>query len=158
LDDEIIFNAIRNLHKNKRLFIQGDRATWYIDEMPRSLEYSFVIFDPKYAPPEELPDQEENGVFAEGDAGQKGESQGTVSPEVERRYKKQLELSGNSPRVILSQIEARTSENDLFQEIKVKYLFNQKISKQDMMKLIKQLPQTEAQIEGEVELWRENED
>jgi len=160
LDDEIVFSAIRNLHKNKRLFIQGDRGIWYIEDMPRSLEYSFTIFDPKYAPQEELPEPNGDGGPEVVTGGNGGGTQGPEIPEIERRFKKQLELSGNSPRVILSQLEARTSENDLFQEIKIKYLFNQKISKQEIMKFIKQLPQLqiEAQIEGEVELWRENED
>jgi hypothetical protein len=158
LDDEIVFNAIRNLHRDKRLVIQGDRGKWYIDEIPRSLEDSFVIFNPKYAPSEELP-EEEGDELPEGEETKQGEGQeGTISPEVERRFKKQLELNGNSPRVILSQIEARTRDKDLFQEIKIKYLFEKKISKQEMMKFIKQLPQEEAQIESEVELWRENED
>ena len=158
LDDEIVFNAIRNLHRDKRLVIQGDRGKWYIDEIPRSLEDSFVIFNPKYAPSEELP-EEEGDELPEGEETKQGEGQeGTISPEIERRFKKQLELNGNSPRVILSQIEARTRDKDLFQEIKIKYLFEKKISKQEMMKFIKQLPQEEAQIESEVELWRENED
>lgn len=158
LDDEIVFNAIRNLHRDKRLVIQGDRGKWYIDEIPRSLEDSFVIFNPKYAPSEELP-EEEGDEFPEGEETKQGEGpEGTISPEIERRFKKQLELNGNSPRVLLSQIEARTRDKDLFQEIKIKYLFEKKISKQEMMKFIKQLPQEEAQIEGEVELWRENED
>lgn len=158
LDDEIVFNAIRNLHRDKRLFIQGDRGKWYIDEIPRSLEDSFVIFDPKYAPSEELPEEEGDEFPEEGETKQGEGSEGTISPEVERRFKKRLGLNGNSPRVILSQIEARTRDKDLFQEIKIKYLFEKKISKQEMMKFIKQLPQEEAQIEGEVELWRENED
>lgn len=158
LDDEIVFNAIRNLHRDKRLVIQGDRGKWYIDEIPRSLEDSFVIFNPKYAPSEELP-EEEGDELPEGEETKQGEGQeGTISPEIERRFKKQLELNGNSPRVILSQIEARTRDKDLFQEIKIKYLFEKKISKQEIMKFIKQLPQKEAQIESEVELWRENED
>lgn len=158
LDDKIVFNAVRNLHRDKRLFIQGDRGKWYIDEIPRSLEDSFVIFDPQYAPPGEIIGEEE-GKFSEGGETQSGEEPvGTISPEIERRFKKQLELNGNSPRVILSQIEARTRDKDLFQEIKIKYLFEKKISKQEIMKFIKQLPQEEAQIESEVELWRENED
>lgn len=158
LDDEIVFNAIRNLHRDKRLVIQGDRGKWYIDEIPRSLEDSFVIFNPKYAPSEELPEEEGDEFPEEGETKQGEGSEGTISPEIERRFKKRLGLNGNSPRVILSQIEARTRDKDLFQEIKIKYLFEKKISKQEMMKFIKQLPQEEAQIEGEVELWRENED
>ena len=157
LDDEVIFSCLRNLHRDKRIVIQGDRGKWYIDEMPRSLENSFVIFDPKYAPPEEVIDTGAGGI-------QEGEEQieGKEPPKekeigVERREKKLLQLKGNSPRVILSQIEARTQEKDLFTEINIKYQFAKELSKQEIMKFIKQLPQEEAEIEGEVELWRENE-
>jgi len=156
LDDEVIFSAIRNLHRDKRVVIQGDRGKWYIDEMPRTLETNFVIFDPKYAPSEEVI-QTEVEEIPEGK--EKPEREGPEEGiEVERRQKKQLQLRGNSPRVILSQIEARTQEKDLFTEITIKYQFAKELSKPEIMKFIKQLPQEEAEIEGEVDLWRENED
>ncbi len=153
LDDEIVFTAIRNLHREKRLVIQGDRGKWYIDEIPRSLEFGFVIFDPKYAPAEEIIEIGE-GEIPEGKSEEK--EQGEAEPaEIERREKKQLQLRGNSPRVILSQIEAKTQEKDLFTAVNIKYQFDKEISKQEIMKFIKQLPQEEAEIEGEVELWRD---
>lgn len=152
LDDEVIFNAIRNLHRDKRVVIQGDRGKWYIDEIPRTLESGYVIFDPKYAPAEEIIETGEDEI-PEGEE-KPGEERLT---EVERREKKQLQLRGNSPRVILSQIEARTQEKDLFTGIGVKYQFAKKLSKQEIMKFVKQLPQEEAEIEGEAELWREHE-
>ncbi|MCL6500835.1 MAG: hypothetical protein K6T16_02265 [Candidatus Pacearchaeota archaeon] len=157
LDDEVVFSAIRNLHRDKRLVIQGDRGKWFIDEIPKSLEFGFVIFDPKYAPAEVI----ETGVseIPEGEEKPEGKEPGEVRPpKVERREKKQLQLRGNSPRVILSQIEARTQEKDLFTEINIKYHFSKELSKQEIMKFVKQLPQEEAEIEGEVELWREHED
>lgn len=150
LDDEIIFSAIRNLHKDKRLVIQEDRGKWYIDEIPRSLEFGFVIFDPKYASPV--------GEISEGQEQPEVKEPGEVRPsEVERREKKQFLLKENSPHVILSQIEARTQEKDLFTGINIKYQFAKELPKQEIMKFIKQLPQEEAEIEGEVELWREDE-
>ena len=158
LDDEVIFSCLRNLHRDKRIVIQGDRGKWYIDEIPRTLETGFVIFDPKYAPSEEVI---ETGVgeIREGEEQiEEKESTKEREPEVERRQKKLLQLRGNSPRVILSQIEARTQEKDLFTEINIKYQFAKGLSKYEIMKFIKQLPQEEAEIEGEVELWRENED
>lgn len=157
LDDEIVFSAIRNLHRDKRLVIQGDRGKWYIDEMPRTLEGSFVIFDPKYAPSEEVFEME-TGEIQESEEQIREEGYTEEKEiEVERRQKKLLHVRGNSPRVILSQIEARTQEKDLFTEINIKYQFAKELSKQEIMKFIKQLPQQEAEIEGEVELWRENE-
>ena len=158
LDDEIIYSAIRNLHRDKRVVIQGDRGKWYIDEMPRTLESGFVIFDPKYAPQEEII---KIGVaeILEDEEKPEGEKPGEVRPlEIERREKKQLSVRGNSPRVILSQIEARTREKDLFTGINIKYQFVKELSKQEIMKFIKQLPQEEAEMDGEVELWREHED
>lgn len=152
LDDEIIFSAIRNLHRDKRVVIQGDRGKWYIDETPRTLELGYVIFDPKYAPAEEIIET------GEGEISEEEEKPGEERLiEVERREKKQLQLRGNSPRVILSQIEARTQEKDLFTGIGVKYQFAKELSKQEIMKFVKQLPQEEAEIEGEAELWREHE-
>lgn len=159
LDDEVIYKAISILQRDKRLLIQGDRGKWYIDEVPRSLEDSFSIFDPKYAPLPEILEPSRT-VVSEGEVmGTEGGEVETEQPEVERSKKVLLEVKGNSPRVILSQIEARTREKDLFQEINIKYNFSEKISKQEIMKFIKQLPQQEeAEIEGEVELWREDED
>jgi hypothetical protein len=156
LDDEVVFSAIRSLHRDKRVVIQGDRGKWYIDEVPRSLEASFVIFDPKYAPSEEVI---ETGSIQEDEEQIEGERHGEEEePEVERKEKKVLQLRGNSPRVILSQIEARTQEKDLFTEINIKYRFTKGLSRQEIMKFIKQFPQEEAEIEGEVELWKERED
>lgn len=157
LDDEIIYSAIRNLHRDKRLVIQGDRGKWYIDEIPRSLEFSFVIFDPKYAPVDEKIEPVV-GEIPEEEISEEKEPGKIKPPEVERREKKQLELRGNSPRVILSQIEARTQEKDLFTGINIKYQFTKELSKQEIMKFIKQFPQEDAEIEGEVEVWREHED
>jgi len=154
LDGEVVFSAIRNLHRDKRLVIQGDRGKWYIDEIPRSLEYGYVIFDPKFAPEAEDFETEEGEIPEDG--GKPEEEAST--PDVSRKEKKELHLRGNSPRVILSQIEARTQEKDLFSEIKIRYQFTKELSKQDIMKFIKHLPQEEAEIEGEVELWREHED
>ena len=70
-----------------------------------------------------------------------------------------LPLTGNSPRVILSQVEARTSEKDEFDGILIKYRFKQKLSKQEIMKFVKQLPhQEECEIEAEITLWREKDE
>jgi len=158
LDDEVIFSAIRNLHRDKKIVIQGDRGKWYINEIPRTLEGGFVIFDPKYAPSEVVVETEAGEIQgSEEQIKDKGYTEGKEI-EVERRQKKLLHVRGNSPRVILSQIEARTQEKDLFTEINIKYQFAKELSKQEIMKFIKQLPQQEAEIEGEVELWRENED
>jgi SpoVK/Ycf46/Vps4 family AAA+-type ATPase len=152
LDDEVVYTAIRNLHRDKRVVIQGERGRWYIDDVPRDLEPRFVLFDPKYAPTEviEVP---EHGI-PEGEIVGPKEVIEEV-PTVERREKKLLDLRGNSPRVILSQVEARTRESDIFKSIEVTYQFRRDLTKQEIMKFIKQLPHEEADIEGEVELWRE---
>ncbi len=158
LDDETIYAAIRNLHRDKRVIILGERGKWYIDESPRSLEPSFVIVHPKYAP--ELEEKPEISVEPEG-VEEGGIPEIEYEPEVtvERKEKKELLLAGNSPRVILSQIEARTSEKDEFDEISVKYRFKQKLSKQEIMKFVKQLPhQEECEIEAEITLWREKDE
>lgn len=160
LDDETIYTAIRNLHRDKRVVIQGERGKWYIDESPRSIEPSFVVIHPKYAPEVE----KEAGISEEGEevgveAGEIPEIEGEIEVVVERKEKKELSLTGNSPRVILSQIDARTSEKDEFEEISVKYRFKQKISKQEIMKFVKQLPhQEECEIEAEIALWREKDE
>jgi len=159
LDDETIYTVIRSMHRDKRIIIQGERGKWYIDESPRSIEPSFVILHPKYAPVvESRPEVSEEFVegVVEGPISVEGEPEVTVE---ERKEKKELSLAGNSPRVILSQIEARTSEKDEFEEISVKYKFKHKPSKQEIMKFVKQLPhQEESEIEAEVILWREKDE
>jgi len=159
LEDETIYTVIRSMHRDKRIIIQGERGKWYVDESPRSIEPSFVILHPKYAPVvESRPEVSEESVkgVVEGPISVEGEPEVTVE---ERKEKKELSLAGNSPRVILSQIEARTSEKDEFEEISVKYKFKYKLSKQEIMKFVKQLPhQEESEIEAEVILWREKDE
>ena len=160
LDDETIYTAIRNLHRDKRVIIQGERGKWYIDESPRSIEPSFVVIHPKYAPEVEKESEvSEEAGEVEVEAGEISEIEGEPEVTVERKEKKELSLTGNSPRVILSQIEARTSEKDEFEEISVKYRFKQKLSKQEIMKFVKQLPHhEESEIEAEITLWREKDE
>ena len=159
LDDETIYTAIRNLHRDKRVIIQGERGKWYIDESPRSIEPSFVVIHPKYAPEiEKEPEVSKEAVEEEVEAGEISEIEG--EPEVTvRKERKKLLLTGNSPRVILSQIEAKTSEKDEFEEISVKYRFKQKLSKQEIMKFVKQLPHQDGiEIDAEIVLWREKDE
>ena len=160
LDDETIYTAIRNLHRDKRVIIQGERGKWYIDESPRSIEPSFVVIHPKYAHEvEKEPEVSEEAIEEGVGASEIFEIEGKPEVSVERKEKKELSLTGNSPRVILSQIEAKTSEKDEFEEISVKYRFKQKLSKQKIMKFVKQLPhQEESEIEVEVALWREKDE
>lgn len=160
LDDENIYAAIRDLHRDKRVIIQGERGKWYIDESPRSIEPSFVVIHPKYAPEVEKESEvSEEAGEVEVEASEISEIGGEPKVTVERREKKELSLAGNSPRVILSQIEARTSEKDEFEEISVRYRFKQKPSKQEIMKFVKQLPhQEECEIEAEITLWREKDE
>jgi len=158
LDDETIYLSIRSLHRDKRVTIQGERGKWYIDESPRSLEPSFVVIHPKYAPEVEKKSEvsEEAG---EVETGEISKIEGEPEVTVKRKERKELSLTGNSSRVILSQIEARTSEKDEFEEISVKYRFKQKLSKQEIMKFVKQLPhQEECEIGAEITLWREKDE
>jgi len=169
-DDQIIYTTIRDLHRDKRVIIQAERGKWYIDDSPRSLESSFVIVHPKYAP--ELEEQkiyveseryeEPEGVEEEGEIPEIEEKpEAAIEREKEKREKekKVLPLFGNSPRAILSQIEAKTSDKDDFEEISIKYRFKQKLSKQEIIKFIKQLPhQEECEINGEIVLWREKDE
>lgn len=155
LDDETIYTTIIDLHRDKRVIVQGERGKWYIDELPKSLEPSFVIVHPKYAPEiEEKPkiSGEAEGLKVEEEIQKVG---GKSEFAVERKEKKELSLNGNSPRVILSKIEAITSEKDEFEEISVKYKFKQTLSKQEIMKFVKQLPhQEDCEIEAKVIFWR----
>ena len=156
LDDETIYTAIRDLHKDKRIILQGERGKWYIDESPKILEPSFVIVHPKYAPELEKPEIFEEVKEAEDKI---LEIEGDPEVTTEKKEKRELPLTGNSPRVILSKIENMTSEKDEFEEISVKYRFKQKLSKQEIMKFVKQLPyQEECEIEAEVILWREKDE
>jgi len=155
LDDETIYTAIRNLHRDKRVIIQGERGKWYIDESPRSIEPSFVVIHPKYAPKIEPEISEKVDETSKVEA----RPEVIVKGKEKVKEKEELSLTGNSPRVILSQIEAKTSEKDEFEEISVKYRFKQKLSKQEIMKFVKQLPhQEESEIEVEVTLWREKDE
>ena len=152
-DNEVVYSAISMLHRDKRAIVQGERGKWFIDETPKSLEPSYCVFDPKYAPEqfEEEEEEEEEGVSITGG--------GEIGPiDVERREKKVLDLKGNSPRVLLSQVEARTRESDIFKAINIRYQLKRDLNKEEMMKFVKQLPAEEADIDGQVELWREKDE
>lgn len=168
LDEEIINRSIRSLKRDKRIIIQGQKGRWYIEDDPKTLELEFAIFDPKYGPVNENEEGtevivEKNEVKTQESSIENGESLGNGSNgenevKVEDIRKKQiLNLKGNSTRVILSQLEARTSEKDQFSEITIKYDFKDNISKKDMMKFIKGLPsmQDDSKIEADVISWRE---
>ena len=158
LDDETIYTVIRELHRDRRVIIQGERGKWYIGDSPRSLEPSFVIVHPKYTPELEKPkiSEEDKGVEVEKKI---PEIEGEHEIIAERKERKEISLPGNSPRVILSKIENMTSEKDEFEEISVRYRFKQKLSKQDIMKFINQLPHyEECAIEAEVILWRKKDE
>ncbi|RLG57414.1 MAG: hypothetical protein DRN95_05575 [Candidatus Hydrothermarchaeota archaeon] len=158
LDEDVIYNSIRTLHRDKRLIIQGERGKFYIDEIPRSLEPSFYILHPKYVPVGKTTQETEVEVDIEGIDESESEIETTEIP-LARKEKLRLPLIGNSPRVILSQVEARTSEKDEFEEINIKYTFKQPISKQNIMKFIKQLPSIEeSEIEAVINLWREKDE
>lgn len=155
LDDEMIYTAIRNLHRDKRVIVEGERGKFYIEEFPRILEPSFVIIHPKYAP--EIENDGENGGSGSDNGENGGGGEGEKPPVV--KEKNQLSLKGNSPRVILSHLEARTSEKDEFEEIFVKYKFKQKLSKQEVMRFVKQFPsQEECEIKAEIAFWREKDE
>lgn len=162
LEDEDVYSAIRNLHRDKRVIIQGDRGKWYIDEHPNSLEPSFVIVHPKYAPSSTQGEyeQEITNVGIDTKIAQQSTDVYRADTEndikVERKERKSISLYGNSPRVILSQIEARTSDKDEFEEITVRYKFKQNLSKDEIMRFIKQLPQQEnSEIEADIRMWSE---
>jgi len=161
LDAEIVYTAMRNLHRDKRIIIQGERGKWYINESPRSLESAFVLFDPKYAPQVEYKTDETAIEMPSGETTDISGEYGVPvpAPTVERKEKRKLSLPGNSPRAILSQIEARTSEKDEFEEITVKYRFKTNISKQEIMKFLKKLPHQEnCEIQADVIFWREKDE
>ena len=162
LEDEDVYSAVRNLHRDKRVIIQGDRGKWYIDEYPKSLEPSFVIVHPKYAPSftQEEYEHEITTVGIDTKIAQppsevyKTDTESSIN--VERKERKDISLYGNSPRVILSQIEARTSDKDEFEEITIRYKFKRNLSKEEIMKFIKQLPQQEnSEIEADIRMWSE---
>ena len=163
LNEDTIYRAIRNLHKDKRIVIQGERAKWYTDETPKELEPDFVILASKFAPSFES-EEEEKKILVPGEVEEGKEDTFIVSDEetlftIQRKERKVITLDGNSPRVILSKIEAVTSEKDEFEEVTFIYKFNTKLSKQDIMKFVKQLPsQEDVQIKAEVVLWKEKDE
>jgi hypothetical protein len=151
LDDETFYLAIRKLHQDKRIAIEGDRGKWFIEESPATIELSYSLFEPRFAP--SVPSEEEEPSSSEV-------PEGVPTSEVEfadaeKREITRLNTRGNSPRVILSNVEARTSETDLFSEIDIKYKFARNLNKQEIMKFIKLLPsEEETEIEVNLEVKR----
>jgi len=163
LEESVIYNAIRSLHRDKKLIIEGERGKFYIDDSPRTIEPDYVILSPKYAPVQsgqpavgETPDHPEGEYGAVGTTSEGGAGVGPVS--VEKKEKVKVGVQGNSPRNILNQFESRTSEKDEVEEISLRFKFKRRLTKEECMKLLKQLPtvdNVDIQIDGEIGVWRE---
>lgn len=163
LEESVIYNAIRSLHRDKKLIIEGERGKFYIDDSPRTIEPDYVILSPKYAPVQsgqpavgETPDHPEGEYGAVGTTSEGGAGVGPVS--VEKKEKVKVSVQGNSPRNILNQFESRTSEKDEVEEISLRFKFKRRLTKEECMKLLKQLPtvdNVDIQIDGEIGVWRE---
>jgi len=163
LEESVIYNAIRNLHRDKKLIIEGERGKFYIDDSPRIIEPDYVILSPKYAPvqPGKVVEDGSQGQPKGGEYGGEG---GTIpgapqgEPSVEKKEKVKVGVQGNSPRNILNQFESRTSEKDEVEELSLIFKFSKRLTKKECMKFIKQLPagdDVDIQIEGEIGVWRE---
>lgn len=166
-DDETISATIEKLFEDKRVIVEGERGKRYIEETPGTIDPSFVVIHPKFVeeveqPEEEQPQEEKKEFEMPKDFAWTAESVRIAkSPVViERKEKCTVPMKGNSPRVIVSQIEARTNEKDEFEELTVRYRFKRRLTKQDVMKLVKLLPQQEEEVDLEVEaiLWREKDE
>lgn len=173
LDDNVIYNAIRLLHKDKRVIIQGQRGIWYLDSIPKKIDPEFAVFDPKFVPITDEKDDANNELIKTNGEKSTIETQERIESDgqdiankeegsisIKRQEKIRDSFEGNSARVILSQIETRTSEKDQFDEINIRFDFGTKMTKKDIMNLIKALPSisNDFKIEADVIFWRENDD
>lgn len=160
LSDNEVFDAIKRLYQDNRVIIQGDRGKWYIDESLPILENDYVLFDPQFTPPSEIEEEESEMEIDTDEEGSKSEEdeEGKITPEPKEevgKVKIPLELKGNSPRVLVSQIEARTQESDEFKAIEISYRFSSELSKDEIMKFVKKFPDEDADIKASIEIWRE---
>lgn len=164
IEESVIYNAIRNLHRDKKLIIEGERGKFYIDDSPRTIEPDYIIISPKYVPIQPgkvveggLQGQPKGGGYV----GEGGTSPGVTSGEptsVEKKEKATVSVQGNSPRSLLSSFENKASEKDEVEEISLRFKFKRRLTKKECMTLLKQLPtvdNVDIDIEGEIGVWRE---
>jgi hypothetical protein len=164
LEENVIYNAIRILHRDKKLIIEGERGKFYTDDSPKTIDPDYVIISPKYVPlqpgkiAEGEPQDQPKGEQYDGEG---GTIPGVIPGEptsVKKTEKVNVGVQGNSPRSLLNRFENSASEKDEVEEISLRFKFNRKLTKEECMKLLKQLPtvdNVDVEIEGEIGVWRE---
>lgn len=80
----------------------------------------------------------------------------TEVEEKPQKEEKLLEIEGNTTRFILGRFEQITVDSDEFKDINLAYIFEKNLSKQELIKIIKKLPQQEnSKIKVKITTWRE---
>lgn len=141
LDDEVFYGAIRELYRDQRIVIEGDRSMFYIYPKPiDQIRDEYTIHDPRFIPEDELLPQTER---LEIEVGKREEGIGfeEVTPRVERRAEiVYIDVEGNSPRVISSNVEARMNQKtDTVKGIQLIYSLPS-LNKEEIMDFIESLP------------------
>jgi hypothetical protein len=81
VDDEVFYSAVRKLHRDEAIVLEGDRARYYVaehDEYPSEISDELTIHDPDDLP-ESVFEEEDEGEGDGGEVGTEGEKGGTTT-------------------------------------------------------------------------------
>jgi hypothetical protein len=156
LDDEVFYGAIRELYRDGRIVIEGDRSMLHIYPKPiDQIRDEYTIHDPKFIPEDELIPPTEAPEMETVKMGEGIGFREEEMPRVERRAEiVYIDVEGNSPRVLSSNIEARINQKtDYVKGIQLIYVLPG-LSKEEIMNFIENLPEKGDKISARLEVER----
>jgi hypothetical protein len=156
LSDEVFYSAVSQLYRDEKVVLEGDRANFYVphkyDRLP-DLDDDLTIHHP---------DNLDDSIFEEKEppetttgGGGEGGGDGGDGPD-KPTTKENIELEGNSARVLRSQADARiNSKTDSTVSIDLNYDV-EGLSKDELIEFLEQLPSGDH-IDATVVVERETE-
>jgi len=146
LDDQIFFSTINNLLSDNRIILEGDRGIFFSNKnIPRIIDDSYTLLEPKWLP--------ETPPSKEGELTKIREKPEELTP-TQRLTAEEKQLEGNV-RKIVSLIESKFESKDLFDNIRLEFMFKNKFEKEELMKFIKKLPDADK-ILATLRVWKDD--
>lgn len=146
LDDEVFYGAVRTLYQDNRIVIEGDKSKMFVpgyDAPPRRIGDELTLHHPSFIPESVLhpSDEGEKGDGNDDNGEDLGLEGGGGTTVVGRSTVEHIPVEGNSPSSVLSMIEARINQKkDKTRSIKITYSFEERLSKEETLDFIENIP------------------
>lgn len=159
-NDHIFYDALKQLYNEKRIYIEGDNNKIYRSEFIH-IQGRMAVLDPDYHPetPDIKNDDKNNGI-KDQDSNTGTDSGKNVEPgsedddsnvtQVKETEAIEKETQGNSKRVLVSNLEAQLRSKDKIKHININIELDGNFSKDELRKLLMDLPDAEGQYSLEI--------